>query len=158
MNHHDCNDENLSPEYYHLNESNTQGMAAVQIFPLLRDRVLFLPPEISRPGGEILAWGLFTKESLLYSLSSHHQEHQMYGSTMFFFFNYFSIFFKHLSWFVYNSKTVAFSIDMWRTRSVITHYKGGACLASAERSIYFWPLTVYKNVTGPFSRGALNNW
>ena len=76
----------------------------------------------------------------------------------FFFLNYFSIFFKHLSWFVYNSKTVAFSIDMWRTRSVITHCKGGACLASAERSIYFWPLTVYKNVTGPFSRGALNNW
>ena len=64
--------------------------SGANISPLLTDRVLFLPTEISRPGGEILAWGLFTKDSLLYSPSSHHQEHQNYGSATIF--SYFSIF------------------------------------------------------------------
>ena len=64
--------------------------SGANISPLLTDRVLFLPPKISRPGGEILAWGLFTKDSLLYPPSSHHQEHQNYGSATIF--SYFSIF------------------------------------------------------------------
>ena len=58
--------------------------SGANISPLLTDRVLFLPTEISRPGGEILAWGLFTKDSLLYSPSSHHQEHQNFWSAMIF--------------------------------------------------------------------------